>query len=514
MAVSSTVASGDLILAAHHNDLRDDVLNTSTGHMHDGTNGRAHGDAVSFTFGDGPDAGLRWSTGDSSNHAYVLGLGDSNQAFHITDLEAIATDWNIAATTHPNVYIHSNTTPATDYLRLGDHDGTTAYVDVVGGTTLALEIAGTTAFSMIATALLAGDAAGPALANEAATTTNPTLIPNRAELDTGIGWASDVLHVVLGGNSEYSFSGTTFAVGTNSITMSGSLGVTGTRLTKGWFTDLEVSNAIAGSITGNAATVTTITGLAPDTATTQAAQANVTSLGTLTGLTMDGAIDMNANALNNVADAGNDWTANLLQMSSANAGAKNSFTVENTSTDASSIAEVRMKVPVENTNATVDPILTLQIVGAQAWGIGIDNSASDRFSISSVGLPGNTDVMRISTSNVITYDTTHPTGTFDYVCGACGQHGPVPFSCCGPVEWHSDMLALEPVLGSVCGQRLTGREPGIQHLAKLGVLDLTLNSDGSPEVFIDPVAAQWYTWSGMRQMHRRIEELEKQLAGA
>ena len=173
-----------------------------------------------------------------------------------------------------------------------------------------------------------------------------------------------------------------------------------------------------------------------------------------------------------------------------------------------------MKVPVENTNATVDPILTLQIVGAQAWGIGIDNSASDRFSISSVGLPGNTDVMRISTSNVITYDTTHPTGTFDYVCGACGQHGPVPFSCCGPVEWHSDMLALEPVLGSVCGQRLTGREPGIQHLAKLGVLDLTLNSDGSPEVFIDPVAAQWYTWSGMRQMHRRIEELEKQLAGA
>lgn len=49
----------------------------------------------------------------------------------------------------------------------------------------------------------------------------------------------------------------TLALGTNSITMTGSLGLTGARLTKGWFTDLEVTNAIAGSITGNAATATT-----------------------------------------------------------------------------------------------------------------------------------------------------------------------------------------------------------------------------------------------------------------
>lgn len=35
----------------------------------------------------------------------------------------------------------------------------------------------------------------------------------------------------------------TLALGANSITMSGSIGVTGTRVTKGWFTDLEVTNA-------------------------------------------------------------------------------------------------------------------------------------------------------------------------------------------------------------------------------------------------------------------------------
>lgn len=49
----------------------------------------------------------------------------------------------------------------------------------------------------------------------------------------------------------------TLAMGSNNITSTGSLGATGARLTKGWFTDLEVTNAIAGSITGSAATLTT-----------------------------------------------------------------------------------------------------------------------------------------------------------------------------------------------------------------------------------------------------------------
>lgn len=53
--------------------------------------------------------------------------------------------------------------------------------------------------------------------------------------------------------------GGNLALGANNLTMTGSLGETGSRLTKGWFTDLEVTNAIAGSITGNAATVTNAT---------------------------------------------------------------------------------------------------------------------------------------------------------------------------------------------------------------------------------------------------------------
>lgn len=61
--------------------------------------------------------------------------------------------------------------------------------------------------------VLANNAAGPALLDEAATTTNPTLIPDKAETDTGIGWASDTLHVVLGGANAYAMAGASMSPG-------------------------------------------------------------------------------------------------------------------------------------------------------------------------------------------------------------------------------------------------------------------------------------------------------------
>lgn len=86
----------------------------------------------------------------------------------------------------------------------------------------------------------------------------------------------------------------------SNLLLTGDIGATGTRITKGWFTDLQVTNAIAGSITGNAATVSTITGLAPDTATTAAAQPNITSVGTLTTLQVDN-ININGNTISSTA---------------------------------------------------------------------------------------------------------------------------------------------------------------------------------------------------------------------
>lgn len=52
--------------------------------------------------------------------------------------------------------------------------------------------------------------------------------------------------------------GGTLAMGSNSITGSGSLGETGTRFAAGFFTDLTVTNAISGAVTGNAGTATAL----------------------------------------------------------------------------------------------------------------------------------------------------------------------------------------------------------------------------------------------------------------
>ena len=112
------------------------------------------GDDGNFYLGNGVDVGHRWSTGDASNHAYVIGIGDTSQQMHITDLGAIATDWARSAGTHPELAIHSNTTPITDYMAIGNHDGTTGNIDVVGGPTLALKIAGNTEASITAAGLV------------------------------------------------------------------------------------------------------------------------------------------------------------------------------------------------------------------------------------------------------------------------------------------------------------------------------------------------------------------------
>jgi hypothetical protein len=213
-AASTDVTTRQRITAEQYNNLRADLLSITTGHFHDGSTGREHGDGnfllrnpadtfsytiktsgivaarnltvplltgndtfavlgVAATFsaimthsadiimqdgsdyavGTGSDALLRWSTADASAHSLVLALDDTNQTFHITDVGAVATDWNVADATHPSLRIHSNTTPATDYLRIGEHDGTTAYIDNVGGTTLAFQIAGTTEASLTAAVL-------------------------------------------------------------------------------------------------------------------------------------------------------------------------------------------------------------------------------------------------------------------------------------------------------------------------------------------------------------------------
>ena len=77
----------------------------------------------------------------------------------------------------------------------------------------------------------------------------------------GVAWgqvsANPTLSTIPGGPGvPYTGATSDLALGTHSITMTGSLGATGSRLTYGWFTDLTVTNVITGSVSGNAATVT------------------------------------------------------------------------------------------------------------------------------------------------------------------------------------------------------------------------------------------------------------------
>jgi hypothetical protein len=89
---------------------------------------------------------------------------------------------------------------------------------------------------------------------------------------TGSGTGSFATTIATPGTLTVSSSNSTATAHTHAITSSsapgaaasilatdssGIIGSTGTRIVKGWFTDLTATNAIAGSITGNAATVTT-----------------------------------------------------------------------------------------------------------------------------------------------------------------------------------------------------------------------------------------------------------------
>jgi len=93
-------------------------------------------DDVDLLLGTGSDVAIRLSSANtnvgSGNEDMVIAVSDVDQSLHITDLAAIATDWDLASTTHPTLYIHSNTTPATDYLALS-HDATDGVIDSVGG---------------------------------------------------------------------------------------------------------------------------------------------------------------------------------------------------------------------------------------------------------------------------------------------------------------------------------------------------------------------------------------------
>lgn len=90
----------------------------------------------------------------------------------------------------------------------------------------------------------------------------------------------------------------TLALGANSITMTGSIAATANRVTKGWFTDLECTNAIAADITGDSATCSGLAASATLAATITAADESADTecfVGFFTAATGDMAIKTGTN---------------------------------------------------------------------------------------------------------------------------------------------------------------------------------------------------------------------------
>lgn len=199
----------------------------------------------------------------------LLGTPTSGVATNITGLPAAAV---LAGTFGTGAYTFDNTISGMTGIVLADNGtiGSASDTDV-----MTIDASGNTTFTVFPITPSAAPDANYEVANKKYVDDNAggdvSKVGTPADSQVGV-WTGDG---TIEGDASLTYD-------RSNLQLTGDIGSTGTRITKGWFTDLEVTNAIAGSITGNAATVSTITTLAPDTATTQATQAGITTCANLT----------------------------------------------------------------------------------------------------------------------------------------------------------------------------------------------------------------------------------------
>lgn len=225
--------------------------------------------------------------------------------------------------------------------------------------------------------------------------------------------------------------------------------------------------------------------------------------------------DLQNNTLSNIGAAGNDIDATSFIISTAQGS--NAFF----SARANGNANARIEISSDHDNSSgtaADAQLDLLHNGTVLWQVAYDGSL-DGLVISRGNALGTDDAIRCSNASpsVVTMDTTQGSD-HDYICGGCGKGSLDPFECCGIVEWHDDVLALQNVTKGLEGfidvqeGESWSVSPALQHMHDIGVLDISQNTDGTPWIGMNMVPAQWYTWSALRQMSTRVNQLEGQLA--
>lgn len=149
---------------------------------------------------------------------------------------------------------------------------------IIGGSSAAA-ITGTTITANIGfVGSLTGNVTGNITGSLTGNASTATALQNARTIG-GIGFDGTANITVASATGGFTVSGGDLALGTNNLTITGSIGSTGSRVTKVWATDMQITNPIVGSITGSAATVTTnanLTGVITSTG-------NATSIASQTG---------------------------------------------------------------------------------------------------------------------------------------------------------------------------------------------------------------------------------------
>ena len=109
--------------------------------------------------------GFKKTKGDATGTQGMLSVPTSYRVLHFASAADYDTDWNVANPTHPTFYIHSETTPATDYISL-DHDATDGTLNVASGN-LKLALDGTDELTLTTAALSPTTSDGNALGTTA-----------------------------------------------------------------------------------------------------------------------------------------------------------------------------------------------------------------------------------------------------------------------------------------------------------------------------------------------------------
>lgn len=250
---------------------------------------------------------------------------------------------------------------------------------------------------------------------------NPVILNSRGEASV---WLSGAYQLVLKDASDvtiYSQDNVTDAL-TNS-TISGTLTISSTAVTWSGNPTHSGNHTFSGnvSVQGN----TTLGNAGTDTVTTNG---NITVNAPTSGNTVT--VSQVSGAAAHVASAGISGAAVESQ-------------ILNTSNTASS--DARMFIRTAGSSAG-DPKIGLQVSGAQDWSVGIDNSASDAFKISSNSSLGTNDQLEITTSGNKTFSAPSSGTTATLTVGALNGAAPLKL---GPLTVANLPAAATAGAGSV-----------------------------------------------------------------